>query len=131
MTIYSIISGAIVVLSGAWLVFLAILSMRAPQKAARLLSGFASSARAHYLEQALRLIAGAGFLGFAEHMAFADAFRVFGWVLLITSALLLLVPWQWHNRFAQWVVPFAARHLKLYGLAAAALAAAIFYALLS
>lgn len=131
MTIYSIISGAIVVLSGAWLVFLAILSMRAPQKAARLLSGFASSARAHYLEQALRLIAGAGFLGFAEYMAFADAFRVFGWVLLITSALLLLVPWQWHNRFAQWVVPFAARHLKLYGLAAAALAAAIFYALLS
>ena len=38
---------------------------------------------------------------------------------------LLLVPWQWHHRFGQWAIPLVIRHLRWYGLAAAALGAFI------
>lgn len=126
----TLVAGAVVMLTGLWLVGLAAMSAFAPKKAARFLSGFASSAGAHYLEQALRIVAGAGFILFATEMRFTDAFRLFGWVLVITSTGLLVIPWQWHQRFATWAVPFATRNLKLYAAGAALLAVVIFYAML-
>lgn len=123
-------AGFVVFVSGAWLVGLAALSMFAPQRAAQLLSGFAGSARAHYLEQALRIVAGVGFILYSSAMRLPTVFLVFGWVLVLTSAGLLAVPWQLHGRFANWVVPFVIRHLKLYAGGALLLAAAIFYAML-
>ncbi|NNF68036.1 MAG: hypothetical protein HKM98_11060 [Gammaproteobacteria bacterium] len=125
-----IVAGAIVALSGFWLVGLASISAFAPATASRFLSGFAASARAHYLEQALRIIAGTGFILFAPEMRFPLFFQIAGWILVITSLGLLALPWQLHNRFAAWAVPFATRHLKLYALGAALLAGFIFYAML-
>lgn len=124
------LAGLIVMLAAVWLTGLALISFIAPQTASRFLSGFASSARAHYFEQVLRIIAGAGFILFAGEMRFTAFFLVFGWVLVVTSVGLLAVPWQLHNRFAQWAVPLATRHLKLYALGAALLAAFTFYAML-
>lgn len=123
-------AGIVVILAGLWLLGLAVTSALAPQAAARFLSGFASSARAHYLEQALRITGGAGFLLYAQQMRFTTVFEVFGWVLVITSLGLLAMPWRLHARFAQWAVPLAIRHLKFYALGAALLAAFIFYAML-
>jgi len=37
-------------------------------------------------------------------------------VLVVTSAALLLVPWQWHRRFAGRAVPQALRFLPLIGI---------------
>lgn len=123
-------AGIVVLLAGLWLVGLAFISAFAPQTAARFLSGFAATARAHVLEQILRIIAGAGFVVFAAEMRFAQFFHVFGWVLILTSAGLLIIPWRIHNRFAQKVVPLAIRHLKVYAAGAALLALVIFYAML-
>lgn len=130
MNVTSLAAGFVVTLAGLWLVWLAAMSALAPHKAARFLSGFASSARVHYLEQALRMVAGAGFIVFASQMRHPDVFRAFGWILVITSVGLLAMPWQWHQKFAGWAVPFATRHLKLYAFSAAVLAALIFYAML-
>lgn len=88
---------------------------------------FASSARAHYTEQVSRLVVGTAMVIFSPSMWFSYAFQIFGWVMVVTTIGLLLMPWQWHHRFAERVMPLAIRHLKIYGVAAFALGAFILY----
>ncbi|MDH3298039.1 MAG: hypothetical protein OEM96_07160, partial [Gemmatimonadota bacterium] len=96
-------------------------------RAERLLTGFASSARAHYTEQALRLIAGLAMVLFAPEMQLSNLFRAFGWLLVLTAAGLLLIPWRWHRRFGEWAIPLAIKHMKLFALGAFALGVFILY----
>jgi len=56
----------------------------------------------------------------SNQQAPAQLFTLFGWILLGTSALLLLVPWRWHRHFAARAVPAANRHIGLVGAAASA-----------
>jgi hypothetical protein len=58
-------------------------------------------------------------------MWFPDLFKVFGWILVMTTVGLLLIPWQWHHRFGKWAIPFAIRHLRLFALGASMLAVLI------
>lgn len=104
----------ITVLSAAmYLLALAVISFLRPQKASGFLLGFVSSAYVHYLELFIRIIVGTAFLVRAPLMMLPELFTVFGWVLIGTSACLLFIPWQWHQKFAQMAVPQALRHLKL------------------
>jgi uncharacterized protein YjeT (DUF2065 family) len=96
--------------------------------AARFLLAHGSSRSVHYLELSLRLVLGGGFVLGAPNLLFPDAFAVFGWVLLITTAGLLTVPWQWHRRFAQRSVPQALRYLALLGIASLALGSFVLFA---
>jgi hypothetical protein len=112
---------AVVVLTGLYFMALAGVSFFQPALANRFLHGFAASALAHYAELFLRLLAGGAFVLHAPRMLLSQAFSLFGWVLLVTTALLLLVPWRWHHRFAQLVVPRASGHITLLGLASLAI----------
>jgi hypothetical protein len=47
-------------------------------------------------------------------------FWLAGWGIVISSGALLCLPWQWHHRFGQRVLPIVVRHVRLYGLAAGA-----------
>jgi len=124
------LAGILVALTALWLIGLGGAMLLAPERAARFLSAFASSARAHYTEQVLRLIAGAALVIFAPEMRFPEPFRIFGWILALTAVGLLLVPWRWHHRFGQWAIPLAIRHIKLYALAALGLGAFVLFAAL-
>lgn len=115
------LAGALVILAGCWLVGLALLIFLAPNRADRFLMGFASSLRVHVLEQALRIVAGSALILYADHMRFTTVFWAFGWVLIVTSVGLLLLPWRWHQAFGTWAIPLATRHLTLYGLGSLAL----------
>lgn len=115
----------IVLLSGLYLVGLGLLSLLRPSQASGFLLGFARSARAHYLELLLRMLAGFAFVIESPKQAFELPFYVFGWLLVGTTACLLLIPWQWHRRFAQWGVPQAIRYLGLVGFVSVALGASI------
>lgn len=112
-----LLASGFVLLTGLYLVGLGVLSLAAPAQAGRFLLGFANSATGHYLELLVRLLVGGAFLLHSPQMAFSAVFAAFGWVLLITTAVLILVPWQWHQRFAERSVPQALRHLKLVALA--------------
>jgi hypothetical protein len=101
---------------------LGVVSLLAPAKAGAFLLGFAATAALHYLELALRLAVGTALVAAAPALAASGVFAIAGWVLLVTTAGLLLVPWRWHRRFATHVVPMATRHLTLIGLASLALA---------
>jgi len=121
------LSGIIVVAVGVYLIGLAVVIATKPLLAESFLKSFASSARAHYTEQAVRLIAGTAVVIFAPSMWYPDLFRLFGWVVIVTTVGLLLIPWQWHHRFARWAIPVAIRHVKLLALGALGLGSLMLY----
>lgn len=100
-----------VLLAGLYFLGLAVVAFVAPERAARFLLGFAVTPFAHFMEMTLRLAVGAAFVIRAPLMLLPEAFELFGWILLVTTACLLAVPWRWHRRFAQRVVPRALRRL--------------------
>lgn len=113
----NLLASILVLLTGLYLIGLAVFSLLSPARATRFLGSFASSAFTHYLELVLRLIAGGAILLYAPQMLFSGFFLIFGWVLVVTTVGLFAVPWQWHHRFAQWGVPYATRNLRLVAVA--------------
>ncbi|MGI8843818.1 MAG: hypothetical protein ACR2HZ_08960 [Gemmatimonadaceae bacterium] len=107
---------AVVVIVALYFVALGTSALLAPAFAKRFFLGFASSPLAHYTELLTRFIVGVAFLAQSPRMLFSAGFNIFGWILIVTTAGLLLVPWQWHHRFAQQAVPQAMRHIILIGL---------------
>ncbi len=120
----------LVVLTGLYLCALAAASLLVPLKAGRFLRGFASSARVHYSELAIRLLMGAALVIGAPHMFASAIFSLFGWVLVTTTACLLLLPWRWHHGFAEQAVPRAISHIKLLGISSLTLGGLILAAII-
>lgn len=110
----------IVFAAGLFLVALGGASLLVPSNASRFLLGFAGSPSKHFTELALRLLIGGAFVLHAPQMLFPFAFRLFGCVLLATTAGLLLIPWRWHHSFARRMVPEALRFLPLLGFSSVA-----------
>jgi hypothetical protein len=122
-----ILTGIITTLFGLYLISLLILTLLRKKSSIIYFSSFASSAKAHYLEQLLRLIAGLGLLIYSEKMLFPKLFGIFGWALIATSILLFITPWKWHNKFGEWAIPFTIRNLILYSVSASILGLVILY----
>jgi hypothetical protein len=125
--IISFLSGIVVVSSCVFLIGLAAVVATKPSLAERFLTSFASSARAHYTEQGLRLLVGVAMVNFARLMWYPNLFKLFGWILVVTAVGLLLTPWQWHHKFGKWAIPLVIRHLRLFAIGAFALGALIFF----
>jgi len=111
-------AAVVVALAGAYFMGLAVLAWRAPSRVGRFLLGFARSASTHYAELAVRAVVGLAFVWTAPMLRGAPVFRAFGWVVLLTTAGLAMVPWETHRRFATWAVPRALAQLPLIGAAA-------------
>jgi hypothetical protein len=122
-----ILAGALVVAFGGFLIGSAGLIATNPRLAERFLRSFASSARAHYLEQVLRLIVGGATVIFAPAMWYPKLFEVFGWLMVLTTVVLLLLPWRWHHEFGRRAIPSVIRYIKLFALGAFTLGMLIFY----
>ena len=111
----SALASLVVLLAGLYLLLLGLACLAARPKATAFLQRFAGSARAHYLEMAVRLVVGAAFVLAAPGMAGPRVFAVVGWVLVATTVPLLLMPWRWHHRLARRIVPPFLRLLPLVG----------------
>jgi hypothetical protein len=122
-----ILSGVVVVAFGVFLIGLAVLIVVKPRLAERFIQSFASSAQTHYTEQTLRLIAGGAMVIFAPSMWHTDLFRVFGWLIVLSTVVLLLVPWRWHHELGKQVLPLVIRYMKVFALGAFGLGVLIFY----
>ena len=123
------IAAAIVVIAGIYFIALGVSALLVPAFAKRFLLGFAGSPRAHYAELLARFMVGGAFLMLSPGMLFSSVFHVGGWVLIATTAALLLVPWHWHRRFADYAVPRALRYITLIGLCSLLLGGAVLVAL--
>ena len=125
--IVTLLSGIVVVGFCLFLIGLAVVIATKPSLAERFLGSFASSARAHHMEQGLRLLVGAAIVNFASSMWYPELFKLFGWLIVVSTAGLLLTPWQWHHKFGTRVMPLVIRHMRLFAFGASALGAFILY----
>jgi hypothetical protein len=116
----TLLAGLVVSTAGVLMIGFAGLVFARPALAARVLKLFASSARAHYIEQSLRIVFGAAIVVLSPAMWFETLFRVLGWAIVISSVALILIPWRWHHRFGALVLPELTRHIRLYAAAVCA-----------
>ena len=128
MSALEAIALTLVVLAGVYLLALGAASLLAPARASRFLLAFASSGPVHFTELLLRFAAGVALVLYAPRMFLSGAFHLFGWVLLATTAFLLVLPWRWHHRFAQQAVPLFTRYIALIGLVSFAIGSLILWA---
>ena len=113
-------------------IFFLILGLTAlirPSSAKHFLLGFATSALKHYAELATRFVVGAAMLLVAPHSAFPPALTAFGWLLIATTAIMTLIPWRVHYRFAAASVPKALRFLPMIGVSSLVLGGLLLWAL--
>ena len=122
-----ILSGIIVVAFGLALIGFAVLVAIERRRAERFLNLFARTARAHYTEQVSRLVIGTAIVIFSPAMWYSPVFAGFGWLIVVSSVALLLMPWRWHQRFGETARPLLIRYLKVYAVGAFALGVFILY----
>lgn len=115
--VIEVLALTVVISAGLFFVSLGCVSLLAPSHAGRFLLGFADSPTKHYAELAVRFLVGGAFVLGAPRARVSGMFSLLGWVLLATTAGLLLIPWRWHHRFARRAVPEALRFLPLVGTA--------------
>jgi len=124
------VAAAVVVLAfGLSLIAFAGVAFANPAIAERFLTAFASSARTHYVEQVARLVVGAALVVRSPIMWQPKMFCLVGWAIVVSSAVLLCVPWQWHHRLGERVLPLLIRHLRLYAVGSFAFGALLLYGL--
>ncbi|RNC80453.1 MAG: hypothetical protein ED559_01170 [Phycisphaera sp.] len=109
---------SIVLASAFFLIALAVLIFVRPTQAEKFLSLFAGSARAHFTEQFLRLVAGIGFVVYAPESAWPIIFAVFGWLLIVSALMLIVLPWKLHHHFGSRVIPIVIKYKHIYGIGA-------------
>lgn len=127
MNLNEILTGSVMVIFSLHLISLLIITIINKKIAVSYFSSFASSARAHYLEQIVRLIVGMSMLSFSKSMLYAQFFEIFAWIIILSTIVLILIPWTWHHRLGKWAIPFTIRNLKFYVVSASIFGVFILY----
>lgn len=127
MTIMNGVAGAILVAFGLFLVGLTVVVFAKPAVAERFFTSFASSARAHYTEQVIRLLIGVSLVIRSAAMWQPKVFWFVGWAIVLSSLVLILSPWQWHHRFGEKVRPMLIRRMKLFAVGLLAFGVLLLY----
>lgn len=125
------LSGSVMVIFGLYLISLLVITILNKTIAVSYFSSFASSARAHYLEQILRLIVGMAMLLFSKSMLYAQFFELFAWIIILSTIVLILIPWTWHNELGKRVIPLTIRNLKFYAVSASIFGVFILYCVIN
>ena len=128
MPILSAVAGIVLVAFGLFLIGVTVVVFARPAVAERFFSLFASSARTHYTEQAVRLLVGASLILRSAAMWQPKIFWLIGWAIALSSLALILTPWQWHHHFGERVRPMFIRGMKVYGVGILAFGVLILYA---
>lgn len=116
MELMNTLAAVVVVLAGTWLIGLAAAAIAMPERVKQFFGKFASSGFTHFLEMFVRIIVGTAFVIYSPQMKFPLVFAVFGWVLMLTTAVLLFVPWKLHRRFADRSLPLVTGRMILFAV---------------
>src|SRR5262245_25977232 len=123
----SVLAAIVVVAFGLSLIGFTGVAFAKPAIARGFLGRFASSARAHYVEQVFRLLIGAALVVLSPAMWQPRMFWLVGWAIVVSSAALLCIPWQWHHRLGERMRPMFFRYLWVYVTGAFAFGALVLY----
>lgn len=111
-----ILTKVLILLFALFLIILSVIMMVNSKWGRKFLESFASSAKAHYTEMAIRLVFGASLILHQSYDHYGYYLQLLGWVVVITTIGLLVFPWRWHHKFASKVIPPVIRFMKLYAL---------------
>lgn len=120
----------IILVTALFLIGFAFIAIIKPAPAKHLLRQFASSAQAHYSEQLIRIVFGLSLILYAQQMQFMHFHLALGWLIVITSLGLLGVPWRWHKKFADKVIPWVIWLLPVYAVGCLLLGSVLVYGVL-
>lgn len=119
----------VIVVSGIWLIAVALLMALQPSRFLHLLSLTASNWRVNLTEQGLRLLAGIALIVRADASELPLLFQVGGWFVVASSVVLLLIPLRWHASYAiWWSRKLTLRSVRAIAPVSAAFGAALIYA---
>src|SRR5262245_36952597 len=127
----SLAAAVVVVAFGLILIAFTGVAFARPAIAGRFLTRFASSARTHYAEQVVRLLVGAALVVRSPAMWQSTMFLLFGWGIVVSSAVLICIPWQWHDRLGGRLRPLLVRYLRPYAVGSFALGVLLLYGVLA
>jgi hypothetical protein len=123
----NLVAAFVVVAFGLILIAFTGVAFAKPAVAERFLMRFASSALTHYVEQVFRLLIGAALVVLSPAMWQPNILWLVGWAIVVSSAALMCVPWQWHHQFAERLRPIIVRHLRVYAVGLFAFGALLLY----
>ena len=97
----------IVVAAGVWLIAVALLMALFPSYCLHLFEKMSANLAAYnwrlnLIEQGLRILAGAAFIIHAPASQLPLLFQMAGWMIVVSSLLILILPMKWHGAFGFW-----------------------------
>ena len=90
----------VVIFFGFFIIFIGFVMLIYPIKARNTLRKAGSTNFINYLEITLRLIPAIALILCSESSKFPIAFKIFGWIMLITSLILYVIPRKLHHKFS-------------------------------
>jgi hypothetical protein len=126
-----VVAKTIVVVVAIFFLALGAITLVRPPIAREFLLGFATNALKHYAELLARVLIGTSLLLIARNSAYSAVLSAFGWLLIVTTAFMTVIPWRFHHRFTQSTVPKALRLLPLIGITSLAIGALLVLAIVT
>lgn len=89
-----------VILFGTFIFFVGFIMLLAPKKARIILRSAGSTNFINYAEITIRLIPAIALILYSDFSKIPEAFKIFGWFMLVTSLILYAVPRQIHHNYS-------------------------------
>ncbi len=90
----------IVLAFGVFIIFVGIFMLFRPKKVRATLRKASSTNFINYTEITIRLIPAVALILYSNFSKFPEAFKIFGWIMVITSLILYIIPRKMHHKFS-------------------------------
>jgi hypothetical protein len=87
---------------GLWLIGVSVFMLAAPRRALTALGAMGGSPAVHFGEMLLRIVAGIALVLAAAGSRFPQAIALIGGFLIVSAAVLMLLPRRWHASYSTW-----------------------------
>ncbi|MDP2061420.1 MAG: hypothetical protein U1C58_07530 [Flavobacteriaceae bacterium] len=90
----------VVIFFGLFIVFIGFIMLVKPKNARAILRKAGSTNFINYAEITIRLIPATAMILHSDFSKYPEAFKIFGWIMLITSLILYVIPRKLHQKFS-------------------------------
>ena len=90
----------VIIFFGMFIIFIGFVMIINPKKARETLRQAGSTNFINYAEITIRLIPAISLILYADSSKFPEPFKLFGWIMLITSLILYAIPKKIHHKFS-------------------------------
>lgn len=83
-----------------FILLVGVLMIANPAKANQILRKAGSTPLINYGELSIRMIPAFAMIHFADHSQIPQIFTLFGWFMIVSSIVLMVMPRRWHHAYA-------------------------------